>query len=337
LAGSFLAWYLLQAGQKVLIVDDSSLHSSSRVAAGLFNPVTGRRIVKSWMADDLFPFAKDIYQSLEKEFKGKFYFEIPLLKMFNSDEERELTIKKMKEDGSDIYISKIYDSINIPGIKKFEYGGVEFHHTGYVDTKILLNEFRNFFIKNKIFASERIDYSAIKVDEEGITWNGIVAKKIIFAEGIQLQPNPFFQLPFVPAKGELLLVKSKLRLKMIVNRNGYIVPLGDNLFKVGSTFNWDDLTPNPTAEGRKALENIWKSLTDEPFEIIEHTAGVRPAIKDRRPVIGLHPNNLELGIFNGLGAKGVTLAPFFAKHFTGHLINGSSLIKEVNIDRFVNV
>ena len=71
-----------------------------------------------------------------------------------------------------------------------------------------------------------------------------------------------------------------------------------------------------------------------PFEVVDHKAAVRPTVKERRPFIGIHPNHKQIGIFNGLGAKGVLLAPFFASHFSEYLLGKTELMKEIDVKRF---
>ena len=65
LAGTTLAFHLLKSNKKIFILDDCDSTSSSRVAAGLFNPITGKRNVKTWKADILFPYMKNFYRELE--------------------------------------------------------------------------------------------------------------------------------------------------------------------------------------------------------------------------------------------------------------------------------
>ncbi|NJK93646.1 MAG: FAD-dependent oxidoreductase [Bacteroidales bacterium] len=120
-------------------------------------------------------------------------------------------------------------------------------------------------------------------------------------------------MPFVPAKGEILTIHSKeLKSDKILMKEIFVLPLGNHNFKVGSTYDWDKLDENPSEEGRKELVSKLDNLLDCSYTITGHCAGIRPAVKDRKPVMGLHPNYKIIGIFNGLGTKGATLAPYFA-------------------------
>ena len=114
-----------------------------------------------------------------------------------------------------------------------------------------------------------------------------------------------------------------------------LVPVGDNLFWAGGSYQWHfpDLLPS---EGEKQfiLKHIEEMLA-APFEIVGHVAGVRPTVKDRRPFIGQSVLHSKVFIFNVLGTKGALLAPFWAEHFAKHLLQGTSLDSMVDIRRFL--
>ena len=69
------------------------------------------------------------------------------------------------------------------------------------------------------------------------------------------------------------------------------------------------------------------------YEVLEHFAGVRPTVKDRRPLVGLHPNHPNMYILNGLGTRGVMLGPFLAHQLFNYIENNIPLDEEINIDR----
>lgn len=112
------------------------------------------------------------------------------------------------------------------------------------------------------------------------------------------------------------------------------MPLGNQLFKVGATYEWDQLNDIPSEEGKFELTKKLNSIISSPYNIVSHDAGVRPSVIDRRPVIGAHPKHNNIYVFNGLGTKAVMLAPYFAKQFVNYLQNNTPLDKEVDINRF---
>ena len=84
---------------------------------------------------------------------------------------------------------------------------------------------------------------------------------------------------------------------------------------------------------KKKIENILKCK----YEIIEKQAGIRPATKDRRPFVGFHPNNNKIGIINGLGSKGISLAPYCTKVLIDNIQNHKNINREINIKRYISL
>ena len=159
-----------------------------------------------------------------------------------------------------------------------------------------------------------------------------------FAEGFGLHANPYFnQLPLDGTKGELFIIKAPdLDLDVIVNTSVFILPLGNDLFKVGATYNWKDKTDVPTEEGKNELVERIQEIIRCDFEIVSHFAGVRPTVRDRRPLVGTHAVHDRIHVLNGLGTRGVMLGPAMAKALYNAIENQISLNKEIDIQRFVN-
>jgi glycine/D-amino acid oxidase-like deaminating enzyme len=151
-----------------------------------------------------------------------------------------------------------------------------------------------------------------------------------------MHANPYFKdLPLDGTKGELFIIKApKLDLDVIVNTSVFILPLGNDLFKVGATYNWKDKTNLPSEEGKTELvERIQEIITCD-FEIIAHFAGVRPTVKDRRPLVGTLQNHQAIHILNGLGTRGVMLGPAMAKELFDSIEYQVPLDAAIDIRRF---
>ena len=209
-------------------------------------------------------------------------------------------------------------------------------HTGYVDTASLLENYKKYLLKKQLLIETSFDYDALEVLPNGIRYKDIEAKHIVFAEGFGMHANPFFNhLPLDGTKGELFIIKApKLDLDVIVNTSVFILPLGDGLFKVGATYNWKDKTDLPTEEGKQELVERIQEIINCEFEIISHFGGVRPTVRDRRPMVGTHSSSQSIHVLNGLGTRGVMLGPAMAKALFDWIENGIPLQKEINIDRF---
>ena len=336
IAGSVLALSLLKRGKKILVIDEPSLSSCSKVAAGLYNPIVFKRLSKSWKADELVPAADKFYNEAETLFKKKIHYKKNIVKLFVNEEEKKLwETKKQKAEGK--YLSEIFNGSDLPAQVMENKGYAEVTGSGWVDVKIFLDETRNYLSKNNLLKEEIFDHSLIKEGASHREYKSIQAKKIIFCEGYKATENPYFKyLSFKPAKGEVLTIRIKnFTIEKALNKGVFILPVGNNIFRVGATYQWDDLNDITTEKAKEELIEKLKKVIDAPFEIIEHKAGVRPATKDRRPFIGFHPQHSNIGIFNGMGTKAVMLAPYLAGNLIDHIENDIALDTEADIKRVV--
>jgi glycine/D-amino acid oxidase-like deaminating enzyme len=335
LAGSIFAYELIKQGHNVSIIDRDSGARSSRVAAGIFQPLVFKRTTLTWKSDVLFDFLEEYYPELEKELGGKFYHPMPYLRYFASQGERENWLKFMADDEYKSFLGEVVDESPIAGVTStFGVGLVK--RSGWVNTNSLLDCFEIYFIEKEILIVDKFDYNLIQFIGDKVAYEHLVADKIIFAEGYGITQNPYFShLPLKATKGQVLTVDvDGLAEDNIINRKVFALPLGDKQFKVGSTYEWEWENEEPTPELRLDLEAKLASLVDLPFEVKDHQAGIRPSVHDRRPLIGLHPEHPQLAVFNGMGSKGVMIAPYFAKEFASYLNNSSELDKEIDIKRF---
>jgi glycine/D-amino acid oxidase-like deaminating enzyme len=334
LAGIAFAETLLQNNKSFLVFDDTS-QNSSKIAAGLYNPVILKRFSEVWNAREQIELVRIFYSSIEQKISKQVDFKVPIYRKFFSVEEQNNWFTASDKPNlapflSTELINKKYNGIASP----FGYG--EVLHSGYVDTASLLKEYHYYLAKKKLLLKERFDYSQLQQLEHHIQYKTNKAKHIVFAEGFGIHANPFFNyLPLDGTKGELLIIKApKLDLNAIVNTSVFILPLGNDLFKVGATYNWKDKTNEPTEEGKKELLERIREILYCEFEIIEHFAGVRPTVKDRRPLVGTHPRNLNMHILNGLGTRGVMLAPSMALALYNKIENGIALDKSADCARY---
>lgn len=336
IAGTMLSYFLLKQDKKILIVDAHNPFSASNVAAGLFNPLTGRRYVKTWLADSIFLFSEKTYLELQDFLGGEFYYKMNSIRFFsNFAEQNDWASNSEKQNISDYIFDNFHNGFyneNVPD----KFGHVEFTKTGYIDLPNVIHLFRKKMLLENKLAETEFTYNNLKFEKDNIVWNNFRIVKVIFCEGYKSIYNPYFSwLPFVPAKGEILTIYSKnLKLHKIINKGIFILPIGENKYKVGSTYNWEQLDEIPDPKAKDELIKKLEQLITVEYSIIDHKAGVRPTVKDRRPFIGLHPENNNLGIFNGLGTKGASLAPYFANHFVNFLEGNGELLKEININRY---
>ena len=334
LAGISFAEVALKNNKTILLLDDKS-QNSSRVAGGLYNPVILKRFSEVWNAKEQLVLMNDFYNRVEDKLKERFNFKMHVLRKFFSIEEQNNWFAASDKINlapflSTKLISKKYNSIDSP----YDYG--EVLHTGYVDTALLLDAYRKYLLENDLLREETFDFSNIEFLDSGVKYRDIQAQNIIFAEGFGMHKNPFFNyLPLDGTKGELFVIKAPdLKLDVIVNTSVFILPLGDDLFKVGATYNWYDKTAEPTEEGKQELLERIKEIITCDFEIVKHFAGVRPTVADRRPLLGTHEKHKSIHILNGLGTRGVMLGPAMAKALYDYIENNVPLDRESYIKRF---
>ena len=335
LAGISFAEIALQNNKSIFVFDNNS-QPSSRVAGGLYNPVVLKRFSEVWKAKEQIDFAFPLYHEIQSKLNVVFDFELPILRKLYSVEEQNNWFLASDEKSLAPFLSTTLQFIKYNGIDApFGYG--EVLKTGYVDTSLLLEHYRGYLLSRSLLFEQEFKYDDIVFLEEGIAYNGIKAKHIIFAEGFGMHQNPYFNfLPLDGTKGELFIIKApNLTIDVIVNTSVFILPLGDGLFKVGATYNWKDKTDLPTSDGKEELIARIKEIISCEFEVIDHFAGVRPTVRDRRPLVGTHDTYSKLHILNGLGTRGVMLGPSMAKALYNNIEHQLPLSDEINWNRYL--
>jgi glycine oxidase len=337
LAGIAFAETLLQHDKSFVVFDNHS-QNSTRIAGGLYNPVILKRFSQVWNANSQLDIAHKLYDTIERKLKIQLDFQIPIYRKFFSVEEQNNWFAASDKPNlapflSNTIVHKKYNAIDSP----FGYG--EVLHTGYVDTLVLLTNYQQYLKSLELFDETTFDYNKLAFFEEHIEYKNLKAKQIVFAEGFGMHSNPFFNyLPLDGTKGELLIIKApELDLDVILNTSVFILPLGDSLYKVGATYNWDDKTNATTEEGKQELIDRIEEILNCDFEVVEHYAGVRPTVKDRKPLLGTHPKHKNIYILNGLGTRGVMLAPAMALDLYNFIENEIPLEKSIDIKRYASL
>lgn len=338
LVGTVLAHTLESNDLSFMIVDGDYPETSSKVAAGLMSAVTGKRIVKTWKADELFPFALSFYKKLEQQLGTQFLFEKRIYKPFQTIEEENDFISKSADENFNRYLDFKIDTSTYDAVIKKQRGGVDVLQGGNVWTKAFLQASRNHFLKNNRLRSEEFFYDSLSHTKEGVSYKDIKAKKVVFCEGPFALNNPYFAwLPFAVTKGEQLRITSDtIPEDKIISKGGYILPIGNKQFILGASYE-RTFENKVTEKGREMITKKMGEVLNAAYQIVGQRSAIRPTVKDRRPFIGQHPDYENVFIFNGMGTKGVTLSPYFASHFVDFLEKGSELNKEVNIKRYYSL
>ena len=336
LAGISFAEVAITNGKSIYVMDNNS-QSSSKIAGGLYNPVILKRFSEVWKAQEQLVLMNEFYGVLESKLAIQVDFKIPILRKFFNIEEQNNWFTASDKKALAPFLSTNLRFEKFDGIYS-PYGYGEVLQSGYVDTALLLKQYRAYLEANGLFEESAFNYENVQLINDYVIYKDLKAKHIVFAEGFGIHSNPFFNtLPLDGTKGELFIIKApNLCLNLIVNTSVFILPLGNNLFKVGATYNWKDKTNLPTEEGKNELIERIKEIINCDFEIISHFAGIRPTVKDRRPIVGTHKDFKNVHVLNGLGTRGVMLGPTIAKALFEYIEYQVPLDKEININRYKN-
>ncbi|WP_232826423.1 NAD(P)/FAD-dependent oxidoreductase [Lewinella sp. IMCC34183] len=340
LAGTLIGYRLERAGHHVDYVDAPEQRAASSVAAGIINPITGRRFVKSWRIDELLPAARSLYGELEALLGVQLWYELPLIRtLFNRGDENDW----LARGGDPAYAGYLIDDPalgRIPELTQPAYAYAGVGHSARVDVAALVSAFRVRQRDAGRFHAVALAYPDVVPEGASVrvTLGGDPRRydRVVFCEGWLARHNPWFgYLPHGGTKGEVLIVRTAApALDRLFKHRIFLVPQGRNTYWVGATNanRFDDDSPTPT--NRQYLEDRLREVLTVPYEILEHQSAVRPTVRDRRPLLGRHPKHPALSIFNGLGTKGASLAPLTSRWLVDHLEDGTALPPEVDLARF---
>jgi glycine/D-amino acid oxidase-like deaminating enzyme len=337
LAGTWLSWWLRQAGVSFHLIDKPDQGGASMRAAGLVNPVTGRRMVTTWMIHELIPFAFHSYGELGSFLDDSFIQEVSLIDLFPSVQMLQAFQKRMEEDNTHLYPGE--DREKYSTWFRYDLGWGSVKPCAVVNVENLLARWRAWLKKKELLIESVFELSDLHTDDSGIEYSGARYHRIIFCDGESSVQNPYFnKLPFALNKGEGLLVAiDGLPAGLVFKKGMSLVPFRENIYWLGSSYEWTFDNDQPSAKFRKMAEGWLNHNLKLPYTILEHFAAFRPATLERRPFIGFHPLYPQIGILNGLGSKGCSLAPFFAKQLVNKLTGEGSIHPLADINRFVKI
>ena len=337
ISGTWLSYYLQKANKSFIVIDNAQPNSASRVAAGIINPVTGRRIVKTWMIDELLSFLIPAYEELGNELNIKAIEKKSLIDFHPTPQMKIAFDERVKENADLLFHPD--DQWQYQNIFNYELGFGEVDPCYVVNLKEILPAWRKKLLSNNQLLEEDFEITELKQADSGLNYKNIKAEKIFFCDGIHSSQNPFFKnLPFALNKGEAILIEATgIPSTHIFKKGMMLTSIQKDLFWLGSNYLWEFPDDQPTEQFRKQTELLVRSWLKVPFKIVDHKASVRPANIERRPFVGFHPTYKNVGILNGMGTKGCSLAPFFAKQLTDHLNSGNEILAEADIKRFTKI
>ena len=335
IAGTVLAWTLMQRGVAVQMADAGFPYQSSGAAAGIINPVTGKRFVKSWRFDTFFPVARATYQAMEAGLQCAIWQELPILRVLENAQQANDWAARMTVPEYAALLGERPDAGPWSSFLSPVLQTGEIRQAARVDFPQLLSTFRQ-------KAAAEGFLQTLQMTPETATALAEDSDYIIFCEGYRGLDNPFFpNLPWQLSKGDGLLFRFDAPAAdgphEMVKRNLMLAPLSDGLFWAGATYQWTFRDDGPTEAEQLSIEERLSGMLSAPYRVVKRLGVIRPTVKDRRPFIGISPLHPKMIIFNGLGTKGALLAPYWAGHLADCLLTGKEIDAEVNIARFASV
>ena len=309
LAGTCLAWEFWQRGVDFSLIDREN-GGSTRVAAGLVNPITGKNFEPSWRIGEFLPEALGFFAKVEDALGVKLWYPLPVLRLVGSEKEWKKISSKLAEEAVKPWLG---ETVSPPD---GWVAAVEVKGGGRLDTRIFADASRAFFESKGLYRRET-DGQGHRIWCEGSV--GLMAGK--YGEHRS-------------AKGEILTIRAggwdETRVR--VGGGGWLLPVGDGLFRAGATYEWNELDEKPTDKGREFVEKIIRRLGGDDYEVVEHLAGVRPILRKSQPLIGPLANGDWM--FNGLGSKGSLYAPGVARRLADAITGGAEIEPELSWNEF---
>jgi len=313
LSGTCLALLLHLKGHSVQILAHSSQEGASEKAVGLVNPVTGRRMAQTWNFDEIFPFSFNFYQRifgiLNQGKDGSYLEEKPIFKALHSVEEMNfLTGKSSNQGYDDLLDIRKTEDFPVPVVFENTVAWCRISKGGRMNTLPFLKDTHSYFVQNELYTEDLFDKSELKRTENHWQYKNIRARTVISCLGMgcpwkadDMWPvkGQVYELTGLPDFGDAILKTEK-----------FLVPGENGIILAGSTYEREFSHNEPDEAGFLDITHDIKPELHEKMTVHSSWTGIRPTTKDRRPII----EKLEDGLYalNGLGAKGVTLAPWSA-------------------------
>lgn len=351
LCGTFLSWYLDQYNKTYIIIDEDKPFTASKLSSGIINPITGRRFVKTWMIHELLPFVHKAYTEIgealnqshsyhpEHSRRVNYIEQKNVIHFFSNKESQNIFYDRLQQDSQ--YLNSITPpNRELEGVFNYNYGCGEINPCYHINTQSILNNYRKKLIDENNLLNEKFYIDELKIGNHSVTYQHINASTIIFCDGANGFDNPFFKnLPYALNKGQFLLIKAPDLLNNYIFKksNLTIVPWEKNIYWIGTSYEWNFDNAEPTIAFKEKTIVQLKEFLKTPFEVLDHQAAIRSATLERRPFVGLHPNISTIGILNGMGTKGCSLAPYFAHQLAQYLCYKKPILAEANVNRFKKV
>jgi glycine oxidase len=334
LAGSVLAALLWERGRSFLVVDDNHQTAASKAAAGIINPITGKRLNRPALIGELLQEAFSTYPRLERLLGAPLFSRRSVLRIFTDSVEQQRWEGKQQLPEYQQYVSATYPQV--PANLTDRHGAFEIIVAGQLNIRGFIKRFRSVLQAQGQLIEASFDYDRLQISSAAIGWCDIQAKYVIFCEGYRMSKNPYFNtIKLNPAKGEILTIEApEFDDSRVIQCGKWVFRSLSGEILAGTTYSWDQFDEIPTHEAKDQIQRGIKSFCKFGFDVKDHRAGVRAVTKvDNRPIVGVHPKWPRLAILNGLGSKGALQVPFSARQLLENLERNEYLHPEIAVCR----
>ena len=334
LAGIWTVYRLLKMNKRVAMINDQANNCSSQIAAGIYNPLLAKHQKLSYKAHEIYPNIATSYKHLEDFLKSQFHHAIPIAYIIDQLKTLNDWAGLCSDDRFKPFVC--LENVRLSDLIQSDLGYLEIQSSGWVDLPKLMQVFYQYLQEQAIYLDQVFDYKSLAVLPNGLEYKAIKADKIVFCEGVGIKQNPYAQhIVLKPAKGEVISIHSSCTVDHLIPQQGvFLLPLSSQMFKVGSNFEWQQLNTQISTSAKEEILSKLMQWFKEPYEVIDHKAGIRPSSLDRRPILGALDEQQRLFVFNGLGSKGVALSPFYSQQLIDCMYSGKPIDDEVNVNRY---
>lgn len=316
------------------IAIDKAENGATFKSGGVLNPTILKRFTAAWNASEFYPVAVDFFKDISKKLNYEVFLETPIYRILNNTEEQNNWVVASEKVGLRNFLqTELVKNPNPEIIAPYGLGRVL--GAARIQKDDFLSLYKSYLHSTDRIIDEDFEYDQLFVEDKKMIYKDTTAGRIVFCDGPGALQNKFFpQHAIIPNKGEYLVVHiPNLKLEGLLKGPIYLIPIGNDLYKAGATYNREDATVATTESAREEIETKLQRIISCPYEVVGQTAGVRPTTRDRKPLLGSLDKNLNVVFFNGLGTHGFLMAPYLAKLLCDNLELGTAIPSEMDIKR----
>tara|TARA_B100000767_G_scaffold7782_2_gene7705 strand:+ start:14742 stop:15803 length:1062 start_codon:yes stop_codon:yes gene_type:complete len=306
LAGTLMAWKCHQRGVKFVQWSDGS-PAASDVAAGMFNPVSFRRILPQWDAANYAETAREMFQAIQQELECKLRHDVPVIRVFPNERYAALWAERIAEEGEVAQFIEILPRTELHPSLDAPFGAGIVRSAGWVDVRMLTQKSR--LLWQRLGLWERRSWAM----EDGCP---VGFSTVIDCRGVGVADDlAKFGLEVSRNHGEVLTIQTELDWgEQTVNNVTWALPIGSGEYRIGSTYRWDMdeplVRPETIENLTEQVSTVRKGAALVATDVVSHRAGLRPACFDRRPILGrISSKSPWYFVCTGWGTRGVSIGP----------------------------